>query len=216
MFVGRRMTRNLVTATEETSVLAARQLLLEKEIDQLPVLKGEKLVGIVTDRDIRQNMASPASTLSIHELNYLLSRMKVGEIMTQRVVTVSPDTPIEEAIRQINRNHFNSLPVVVHDNKLVGIITSCDLLNVLLEVMGVDLPSSRLEVVICNHTGDFSEITKIINQLGLTILSMFSYNSREGKGERTLVVRVNTTDVTPLKKELESAGYRITEESSSL
>ncbi|MBW2648691.1 MAG: CBS domain-containing protein [Deltaproteobacteria bacterium] len=130
MFVGKRMTRDLVTVTGDTSILKVKNLLKEHSIDQLPVVDGKKLVGIITDRDIRVNLPSPASTVSVHELNYLLSEMKTESAMTRKVFTTTPGTTIEEAARLINDKHVNSLPVVAGD-ELVGLITTCDLLNVL-------------------------------------------------------------------------------------
>ncbi|MCX5834131.1 MAG: CBS domain-containing protein, partial [Deltaproteobacteria bacterium] len=121
MFVGRRMTRNVVTVTRDTSVLAVRNILHEHQFNQVPVVDGKKVVGIVTDGDIRENSASPASTLSVHELNYLLSEMKAGDIMTKDPITVTPETPIEEATEVINHHNIGSLPVV-SKGELVGII----------------------------------------------------------------------------------------------
>lgn len=211
MFVGRRMTRNPITVTGEMSVLSARNLLREKNIAQVPVVEGQRLIGIVTDRDIRKNTASPATTLSVHELNYLLSQMKVKEIMTRDVLTVSPGTTIEEAVLRINRKRVNGLPVVEGD-RLVGIITTCDLLNVLLEVIGMEGPSSRFEIIIRSGTGEIVKITGIINSLGLSVISMFTCMNREEEGTRCLVLRVNTDDTGELQRKLEAEGYRLTME----
>lgn len=211
MFVGRRMTRNLITVAPDTSILKVKNLLKEYNIDQVPVVEGKKLVGIITDKDIRDNSASPASTLSVHELNYLLSEMKAREIMTKKLYTVSPGTTIEEATKLINEKRVNSLPVVVHD-ELVGIITTCDLLNVLLDFMGMDTPSSRVELTLSGDMGDIAKIAGIINKQGLTIMSIVSTTSREKGDTRIAVIRVNTDDITELSKAFEEAGYRLTME----
>jgi acetoin utilization protein AcuB len=152
MFVGRRMTRNLITVTPDTSILKVKNLLKQYNIDQVPVVEGKKLLGIITDKDIRENSASPASTLSVHELNYLLSEMKGAEIMTKKLYTVTPGTTIEDAVRLINEKRVNSLPVVVNGD-LVGIITTCDMLNVLLEFMGIGTTSSRVELTLTIEQG---------------------------------------------------------------
>jgi len=211
MFVGRRMTRNLITVTPDTSILKTKNLLKEYSIDQIPVVEGRKLVGIITDKDIRDNSASPASTLSIHELNYLLSEMKVREIMTKKLYTVSPGTTIEEATKLINEKRVNSLPVVVGD-ELFGIITTCDLLNVLLDFMGMDTPSSRVELMLSNDMGEIAKIAGIINKLGLTIMSIVSTTNREKGDTRIAVIRVNTDDITELSKVFEESGYKMTME----
>ena len=211
MFVGRRMTRNLITVTPDTSILKVKNLLKQYNIDQVPVVEGKKLVGIITDKDIRENSASPASTLSVHELNYLLSEMSAREIMTKKLYTVSPGTTIEEATKLINEKRVNSLPVVVHD-EIVGIITTCDLLNVLLEFMGMDTPSSRVELTLSGDMGEIAKIAGIINKLGLTIMSIVSTTSREKGDTRIAVIRVNTDDITELSKAFAESGYKMTME----
>ncbi|HEU19135.1 MAG TPA: CBS domain-containing protein [Deltaproteobacteria bacterium] len=211
MFVGRRMTRNLITVTPDTSILKAKNLLKQYNIEQVPVVEGRTLVGIITDRDIRENSASPASTLSIHELNYLLSEMKVGEIMTKRLYTVSPGTTIEDAVVLINEKRVNALPVVV-GTELVGIITTCDMLNVLLEVMGVGTPSARVELTLSSSMGEIGKIASIVNGMGLTIISIVSSISRDKENRRTTVIRVNSDDSAELCRKFEEAGYAVTTE----
>jgi acetoin utilization protein AcuB len=209
MFVGRRMTRNVVTVTKDMSVLHVRNLLREKDINQVPVVEGKKLIGIITDGDIRENSASPASTLSVHELNYLLSEMKAGDIMTRNPVTVSPETPVEEAAKVLNEKGIGCLPVVRND-ELVGIITTCDMLNVLLEVMGVGTPSSRIELSIPGDMGEICNISGIVKGLGLSIISMVSTLNQNDPATRFSVLRVNTDDIRELCKALRGAGYKVT------
>jgi len=209
MFVGRRMTRTVITVSRDSSVLHVRNLLREKNINQVPVVEGKKVVGIITDGDIRENSASPASTLSIHELNYLLSEMKAGDIMTRNPATVSPETPVEEAARTLNERKIGCLPVVKND-ELVGIITTCDMLNVLLEVMGVGTPSSRIELSIASDMGEISNIAGIVKDMGLSIISMVSTLNRNDPETRFSVLRVNTDDIRELCKALRSAGYKVT------
>ena len=209
MFVGRRMTRNVISVTKDASVLHVRNLLREKGINQVPVVDGKKIVGVITDGDIRENSASPASTLSVHELNYLLSEMKAGDIMTRNPVTVSPETPVEEAARVLNERNIGCLPVVKND-KLVGIITTCDLLNVLLEVMGVGTPSSRIELSIPGDMGEICNIAGIVKGLGLSIISMVSTLNQNDPATRLTVLRVNTDDIRELCKAMRSAGYKVT------
>jgi acetoin utilization protein AcuB len=209
MFVGRRMTRNVVTVTKDTSVLHARNLLHDKDVNQVPVVDGKKVIGVITDGDIRENSASPASTLSVHELNYLLSEMKAGDIMTRNPLTVSPESPIEEAAKILNENNIGCLPVVKND-ELVGIITTCDMLNVLLEVMGVGTPSSRIELSIPSDMGEICNIAGIVKDLGLSIISMVSTVNRNDPATRFSVLRVNSDDIRELCKTLRNAGYRVT------
>ncbi|HEX9156958.1 MAG TPA: CBS and ACT domain-containing protein [Syntrophales bacterium] len=209
MYVGRRMTRNVITVAKDASVLHVRNLLREKDINQVPVVDGKKVIGVITDGDIRENSASPASTLSVHELNYLLSEMKAGDIMTRNPVTVSPETPVEEAAKVLNEKGIGCLPVVSND-ELVGIITTCDMLNVLLEVMGVGTPSSRIELSIPGDMGEICNIAGIVKGLGLSIISMVSTLNQNDPATRLTVLRVNTDDVRELCKAMRSAGYKVT------
>jgi len=211
MFVGNRMTRNLVTIDKDADILKVRNLFAKHDIDQLPVVQNGKLVGIITDRDIRENSPSPASTLSTHELNYLLSEIKVENIMTKKVVTVTPGTTIEAAAKLINEKRVNSLPVVVNDEP-VGIITTCDLLDILLEFVGMDTTSSRVQLTLSSTMGEIAKITRIINDMGLTIMSIVSAMKKGDPEKRTAVIRVNTDDTKELLRAFEEAGYKATTE----
>ena len=174
MFVGKRMTRDLVTVTPDTSILKVKNVLKEHNIDQIPVVEGKKLVGIITDRDIRDNSPSSASTLSVHELNYLLSEMKASDAMTKKVFTTTPGTTVEEAARLINDKHVNSLPVVIGD-ELIGLITTCDLLGVLLDFMGIhNTPTRRVELRLSSNIGEIAKVANIINDMGMRIVSILS------------------------------------------
>ncbi|MDD5723433.1 MAG: CBS domain-containing protein [Syntrophales bacterium] len=206
------MSRNLITVTQDTSILKVKNLLKEHKIDQLLVVEGSKLVGIITDRDIRVNSPSPASTLSVHELKYLLSEMKTKTVMTRKVFTTTPGTTIEEAARLINEKHVNSLPVVAGD-ELVGLITTCDLLNVLLDFMGeYSTPSCRVELGLPSNPGEIAKIESIINGMGLAIVSIISTIDENNHGVRSALVRVNTDKVDELHRVFGDAGYTIIDE----
>lgn len=134
MLVKERMTKGLITITKDTSYNEIVDLMKKHNIRRLPVVDGKRLVGIVTNRDVRTASASPATSLEIHELLYLLDRLKAKDIMTKKVITVGPDTPIEEAARLIIKYKIGGLPVVV-DSILVGIITETDLLQQLVDLL---------------------------------------------------------------------------------
>jgi acetoin utilization protein AcuB len=117
------------TATgPKTSVSEAREVMRRKVIRHLLVTEGDRLVGIVTDRDIRLNLPSPATSLSVWEINYLLTKLTVGDVMTKAVITVEPERPIEEAARLMLERRIGALPVV-SEGGLVGILTETDLLR---------------------------------------------------------------------------------------
>ena len=122
------MTISCVTAPPTMGVLEARQLMLEKRIRHLLVTDGPKLVGIVTDRDIRLNLPSPATSLSMWEINYLLARMTVGSVMSKNVVTIGSGAEVREAAQLLLDHRIGALPVV-DQGRLVGIITETDLLR---------------------------------------------------------------------------------------
>ncbi len=121
------MTKDVVVVTPNTTVPDAHRLMTEKGIRRLPVMDGNKLVGIVTRGDVRGAEPSEATTLSIWELNYLLAKLKLSEIMTRKPVTISPDATIGEGAQLMLDNKISGLPVVDGDGKLVGIITESDI-----------------------------------------------------------------------------------------
>ena len=123
------MTISCITAPPQMPGLEARQMMLEKRIRHLLVTDGTKLVGIVTDRDIRLNLPSPATSLSVWEINYLLARMTVSNVMSKNVVSVSPSQDAREAAQLMLDRKIGALPVVSDGQQLVGIITETDLLR---------------------------------------------------------------------------------------
>ena len=123
------MTISCITAPPQMPVLEARQMMLEKRIRHLLVTEGTRLVGIVTDRDIRLNLPSPATSLSVWEINYLLARMTLANVMSKSVVTISPAQDAREAAQLMLDRKIGALPVVGNGQQLVGIITETDLLR---------------------------------------------------------------------------------------
>ncbi|MDH3258404.1 MAG: CBS domain-containing protein, partial [Deltaproteobacteria bacterium] len=150
MIVERRMRKNPVWVDEEDSMKKAIDLLKEKGIRHLPVLRdGEKLVGIVSDRDIKAASPSPATSLEIREIYYLLDKIKIKQIMTKKPYTVSMGTPVEEAALIMREKKIGALPVV-KDGKLIGIITETDILDAFLDAVGISRPGYRIEVALPN------------------------------------------------------------------
>jgi len=136
MYIRERMHRAVITTTAEQSLKMAQERMRKHGIRRLPVVHSGRLVGIVTDRDVRQAWASPATSLSTHELLYLLDKVTVGEIMTRKLFTVTPDTPLVEAARLLHAHKIGGLPVV-EGEVLVGIITETDLLQALIDLLAV-------------------------------------------------------------------------------
>lgn len=135
------MSASPLTVPPETSVSEARELMQRKRIRHLLVTEDEELVGIITDRDIRLTLPSPATSLSVWEVNYLLAKLTVGEVMTKRLITVGPDRPIEEAAQLMLEHRIGALPVV-EGGRLVGILTETDLLRAFVQTQTAQAPSA--------------------------------------------------------------------------
>jgi acetoin utilization protein AcuB len=142
------MNRDLVTVSPDESFRTAMHLIRQKGIRHLPVVEGKRLVGVVTDRDLRQAAPSGATSLSIHELHYILERLTVREIMTKQVVTIRPEQTIEDAALLLLGHRIGGLPVV-QEGELCGIITETDILQAFLQLRGkgpLDIASSIVAI----------------------------------------------------------------------
>lgn len=135
MLVKDKMQTNPITIRKDDSLRSAADLIKEKRVRTLPVVESGKLIGVVTDRDVRLSWASSATSLEVREIYYLLEEVRVKEIMTINVITVTPDTSIKNAARLIHDKNIGALPVVNEKNELVGILTETDIIEILLEVM---------------------------------------------------------------------------------
>lgn len=203
------MHTDLVTVTPETTLVEARELVEEKAIAHLLVVDSKgKLVGIVSDRDLKQNWASPATALSTHELNYLLQKVEVEFIMVKTVITVGPDTTIERAAYIMQTNNISSLPVM-EDNELVGIITSTDVMGVLLQAIGMGDDSVRLGVFVEDSIGKVADVTSIFKDEQINIQSLFCWPTKAHPGVTHLVIRVSGSDGAKAVLALEQNGYRV-------
>ncbi len=148
MQVEKWMNRDVMTVAPDDSFRVAMNLIRQKGIRHLPVVEGKRLVGIVTDRDLRQAAPSGATSLSIHELHYLLEKVTIRDVMTKQVVTIRPEQTVEEAALLLLGHRIGGLPVV-RDGELVGIITETDILQAFLQLRGkgpLDIASSIVEI----------------------------------------------------------------------
>jgi acetoin utilization protein AcuB len=203
------MTKNPITVDSETLVLDAQKIMQENSIRRLPVVDKGKLVGIVTKHDLLQASPSPATSLSIHELNYLLARMKVKEIMKKNPMTLTPDTPFEEALKMGQDKKIGSFPVV-ENGKLVGIATESDIVRFLTHALGIREEGSRVTIEgLGGKFGDLEKIIAIANQRQTIILSMISLQRPEKK-DWMIVLRLKTTDPDPIVRDFKKAGFNVT------
>src|SRR3972149_4381222 len=203
------MTKNPITVDSETLVLDARRLMKENNIRRLPVVDKGNLVGIVTQHDLLEASPSPATSLSIHELNYLLAKMKVKEVMKKNPLTLTPDTPFEEALRFGQDKKIGSFPVM-DKGKLVGIVTESDIVRFLTRALGLREEGSRVTIEgLGGKFGDLEKIIAIANQHQTIILSMISL-PRPEKKDWMIVLRLKTTDPDPIVRDFKKAGFNVT------
>jgi acetoin utilization protein AcuB len=212
MYVGWNMKTKLVTITTDTSVFKARELMDHHKVSHLPVTDGKAhLVGIVTDRDLKQAWASPATTLSVHELTYALQKLTVESIMTRKVITASPDMTIERAARILHDSRIGALPVLDRD-KLVGIITTTDLMEVLLMALGMSDDSRRLSILVRDRIGVLAEVGKFMQQAQINIRSVIIVPLRGYEGVWQLILRVNTSVFDKASEILKDGGFKVVSE----
>jgi acetoin utilization protein AcuB len=209
MYVGWSMKTYLITVALDTSVLKARELMDAHKISHLPVTDGKaRLLGIVTDRDLKEAWASPASTLSVYELTYVLQKLTVESVMTREVMTASPDMTIERAALMIHDHKIGALPVV-KDDKLVGIITSNDLMEVLLAALGMSEDSARLSILTRNRIGVLAEVGRIMEQAEINIRSVVTAPLRGSDDVWQLIMRVNNAVHPKAVQALKAAGFKV-------
>lgn len=171
MFVKNHMTPNPITIDPQTSIFEALNLLKKHRIRQLPVVEDGKLVGLITERDLLTVSPSPATTLSIYEINYLLSKMTVREVMIKSPTAVSPDTTIEEAAVIMREHKFGSL-LVVEDGKLVGIITESDLFDAMINIFGFRRPGVRLVIETENRIGAYADLLTVVAAHNISVIGL--------------------------------------------
>jgi len=205
MLVGRRMRTVLITVPPDATLAQARDLLHRHRIRHLPVVEGDRLLGILTDRDIRQVSPSSAAGISPDQATAFLAQIQAGEAMVRQLRTVSPYTTIEEAARLMIEHKIGCLPVL-EDDRLVGILTETDILGVLVDVMGIREPSTRIELALPERPGALAEVTRIIQAHGVTIASIVSLPD-EASGVPLVVIRLKTMNPQPVLADLAAAGY---------
>jgi acetoin utilization protein AcuB len=203
------MTRDVVTVGPEESAARAWGLCRERNIRHLPVVEGGRLVGIVSDRDLRDLSPPRATTDEENTLGWV----QIRDMMSTGVVTAHPLDTIEHAAKVIYENRFNCLPVIA-DDELVGIITSSDLVRTLVELTGAHGEGSWVEVEVPNEPGQLASITEVIRDRHVNIAGIFlGPASREAY--RAIVLRLETTDPTSIAGSLTDAGYVVTSTEST-
>jgi acetoin utilization protein AcuB len=207
MLVNNWMSKNVVTVDANGSMQDAMNLLKKHDIRMLPVIKKGKLVGIITDRDLKKASASDATTLEIHELLYLLAKIKVKDIMTRDVITIPLDFTVEETAQVLLKNKISGAPVVSADGQVVGTITQTDLFRVLISLTGVGSGGIQFGLLVEDKPGSIKEVADIIRIYGGRMVSILTSYDGVQEGYRKVYIRMRRiarSKLTDLKLELQS------------
>jgi len=207
MLVRKKMNTKVMTITQDKPATIAKKILTENNIRHLPVVTGKHLIGLVTNMDIRKAEASPIPSLGSHELNYLLDKITVGEIMTRNVITIAPDISVEEAATLLHDNKIGCLPVV-ENGALAGMLTENDVMEILIEVMGMKEKGSRMEILVDDKPGALADLTRIIKEYNVNIISLIT-DTAEEPGKRLVVFKLRTFYFEPIRKAMEEAGFNV-------
>ncbi|MBN1993887.1 MAG: CBS domain-containing protein [Anaerolineae bacterium] len=210
MFVRDHMVSPPITVAPDMPFQDALKLMQENRFRRLPVVdKKGKLIGIVSERDLLYASPSPATTLSVWELTYVLSKIQVDELMTKEVVTTSPDTPIEDAASLMVEKKVGGLPVVDGDYKPVGIITDRDIFKAFVEMFGGGQPGLRLTLSVPQRKGVLASLAQAIFELGGYIVSFGSFPTPNKPNEDGMVVKVQNVSRSQLIDKLENLGDQV-------
>lgn len=207
MFVKDQMTPNPYTISPEQTIPDANEIFSQHNVKRLPVVKENgALVGVVSRTDVSQASPSKATSLSVGEIIYLLSKTTIQQIMTQAPVTISSDALLEEAATLMRDHHVGFLPVV-DDGKLVGIITESDIFDAFINLLGFRDSGTRLTIEADDAPGIASIFTSIIGSFGANLTHIVSYH--HGNGKSSVVLGINQQDTTAIEKKLEEHGFTI-------
>ena len=208
MLVGERMTRNPVTIEETASIDDGLHLMRERKVRRLPVLDASgKMVGIVSDKDLLHAAPSPATSLSVHELHYLLAKLTIKQVMSSPVISVSSDTPLEEAARVMADSKIGGLPVLDGD-QLVGIITETDVFKILAELLGARTPGLRVTLRVHQGKGVLAKLSQALSSLGANIISFATY-AGETPERPLLMLKVSDIDPASVRNALANLDVEI-------
>lgn len=207
MFVINRMTKNPMTVTADTKVDEVAHLMKKHNFRRLPVVDDGKLVGFLSDSDLMRVAPSPATTLSRYEINSLLAKICVRDIMKKDVVSVNVGATIEEAALIMYKNKIGGMPVVSNMGAVVGVITETDIFKTFVDVMGLADGKTRITLEVTDKIGVVKDIAEIFGQAGVSIDSLITCKKEDNKYE--IVIRGDVTNIDDIKAKLEAKGYKV-------
>lgn len=201
------MTRKVVYISPDTTIAHAADIMREQDLHRLPVIENDKLVGLVTEGTIAEASPSKATSLSIYEMNYLLNKTKVKDVMIKDVITVSGYASLEDAVYLMYKNKVGILPVVDNE-QLYGVITDRDIFAAFLHVSGYGEEGVRVRVLVENKAGELVKIIRLISDKGYNIVSTVQMPTK--KGNVVIEVQIDgKTDIAELTALFDNAGIQV-------
>ena len=208
MIVSKWMSKKVVTIDVNDSMQDAIKRMKQNDIRMLPVVKKEKLVGVVTDRDLKRASASNATTLDVHELLYLVSKIKVQDVMTKNAITVPQNYTIEETAEVLLKHKISGVPVVDQNGQLVGTITQTDLFRVLISLTGVGKGGIQFAFQLEDRPGSIKEVADIIRLYGGRMVSILTSYDGVPEGYRKVFIRMHSIERARLQQLKEELSYK--------
>lgn len=200
MLVSNWMSKDVITVDVDDPMYNAVKLMKKNAIRMLPVLKKGKLVGIITDRDLKRSAASDATMLDVHELLYLVSKIKVRDIMTKEPITVPQNYTVEETAEVLLKNKISGVPVVDQNGDVVGMITQTDLFLVLISLTGVGTFGIQFAFQLEDRPGSIKEVADVIRKFGGRMVSILSSYEEVPEGYRKVYIRMRSIERPNLQK----------------
>jgi len=188
------MSKPVITIDINNSMNDAINLLKEHNIRTLPVMKNDKLVGIVTDRDLKRASASDATSLEIYELLYLISSIKIKDIMTKDLITVPLDYTIEETAETLLKHKISGVPIIDHEDDLIGIITKSDIFRIIISLTGAERKGIQFGMEVTDRPGSIKDVTDTIRKYGGRMASILTSYDMAPKGCRRVYIRMYGID----------------------
>lgn len=184
------MSKNPITITDDTSMMKAIHLMKQNRFRRLPVLQEGRLVGIVSDRDLKEASPSKATTLDVHELYYLLSELQVRDIMTWDPITVSPNDTVEHAAQIMLENTISGLPVINEKGEVVGILTQSDVFRAFMHITGILQGGVQFAIRLEDRPGLIKEVVDLLRAKGARFVSLLTSYTSAQEGYRDIYIRV--------------------------
>jgi len=204
MLVKNWMNKPAITIDKHSSMQEAMTLMKTHRITLLPVMDKKRLVGVITDWDLKKASPSDATTLEIHELLYLISTIQIKDIMTSKPVSVPPDFTIEETAEVLLANKISGVPVVDKDGDVVGVITHTDLFEVIISLTGIGKKGIQFAFCLEDRQGSILDVAQIIRGFGGRVASILTSYEKAPEGYRNVYIRIYSIDRIKLE-ELKSA-----------